>query len=100
VGKMARFKIFALSFSSSIFNINTVLLSTTEHFKISGSCFIFPLLPYLCCLLFLHISFFLLWLGASKGGSGPGLSGPLRGPVSTYIYIFSHSYSVLVRNFI
>jgi hypothetical protein len=24
---------------------------------------------------------FLLWLGASKGGSGPGVSGPLKGPV-------------------
>jgi hypothetical protein len=44
-GKVALFPIFALSFSSSIFNINTVLLSTTEHFKISGSCFILPLLP-------------------------------------------------------
>jgi hypothetical protein len=36
---MALLPIFALSFSSSIFNINSVLLSTTEHFKISGSCF-------------------------------------------------------------
>jgi hypothetical protein len=41
VDEMSLFPIFALSFSNSVFNINTVLLSTTEHFKISGSCLIF-----------------------------------------------------------
>jgi hypothetical protein len=50
---------------------------------------------------------FLLLLGASKGGSGPGLSGPLRGPASTYIVFKIHilfwseiSFSLLISVFL
>lgn len=41
-------------------------------------CFLVPYFVFMCC----H---FLLWLGASKAGSGLGLSGPLRGPAQGHI---------------
>jgi hypothetical protein len=36
----------SLIISTSLFNMNKVLLSTVEHFKISGSCCIFSVLLY------------------------------------------------------
>jgi hypothetical protein len=39
MGKVTLLPIFPLSFSYSVSNINAVLLSTVEHYKISGNCF-------------------------------------------------------------
>jgi hypothetical protein len=44
MGQVTLLPVFPLSFSSSLSNINTVLLSTIERSHISGSCCIFPLL--------------------------------------------------------
>jgi hypothetical protein len=46
----------------------------------------------------LHVSyFFLLWSCASKGGRGPGLSGPLRGPACVWITFTAFPCAVVLR---
>jgi hypothetical protein len=44
MGQVTLLPVFPLSFSSSLSNIDTVLLSTIECSNVSGSSFIFPLL--------------------------------------------------------